>query len=113
MSDEVISEEKEVPGADDWTEVKEEDGEIYEFTEEGDSLEGTYESIQENIGENNSRLYSIKLEDESVAKIWGTFVLDSRMAKVPIGSKIKIQYNGKKESKKSGRQYHDFSVFVK
>ena len=117
MSEEVISTEgivKDIEG--DWKKVEEEfedDATIYEFKEEGDSVEGTLEQVESDVGTNKSKMYTIKLEDESLAKIWGSSVLDTRMQKIETGSQVKIEYTGLKNSKKSGRDYKTFEVYHK
>lgn len=115
--DEVISTEgivEDVEG--DWHKVEEEfedDATIYEFKEEGDSIEGTLEKVESDVGANKSKMYTIKLADESLAKVWGSFVLDTRMLKIETGKQVKIEYTGLKNSKKSGRDYKTFEVYHK
>jgi len=117
---EVVSEEKEVPvtGNDDWQKVpgdneEEFEDDIFKFDEIGQVLEGKYDGFKSNVGENNSNLYSIILEDESIAKLWGSKVLDSRMSKIQVGTQIKIEWLGKKKSESGGRSYHTYDVYTK
>ena len=66
----------------DWTYVK-----------DGDFIEGVLVQVQENIGPNQSMLYSIE-NQEGVKSVWGATILDQRMAFVKVGDKIKITYKG-------------------
>jgi len=75
-------------------------------------IEGTLISIKKEQGPNKSMVYVIDVGEEKVS-IWGTTVLDSKMAAVSENSKIKIIFNGLKDSpKRKGKQYKDFSVLV-
>jgi hypothetical protein len=71
---------------------------MWEYKEEGDFIEGTLVRVQEEVGENKSNLYSIETS-EGVKNVWGSAILDSRMALVVIGSKVRITYKGLGESK--------------
>ena len=82
------------------------------YEKDGDFIEGILIRTQEKIGPNESMLYSIEtLED--VKNIWGAAILDSRMALVKVGDKIKITYKGlAKESKKGKNPAKIFKVEV-
>ena len=104
---------KEALGADeDWEEVNPMTDEIHDFVEEK-TLQGVYVNKQENVGKNNSNLYTIEKKGGEKIGVWGSNVLDSRFDGIMIGEEIKIIYLGKKQSEKSNRQYHDFKVFHK
>lgn len=60
---------------------------------DGDFIEGILVRKQENVGANNSMLYSIETL-EGVKSVWGAMILDSRMAFVNVGTKIKITFKG-------------------
>lgn len=66
---------------------------IWNYKEDGDFIEGVLVRAQENIGANESMLYSIETSD-GVKNVWGSALLDSRMALVKVGDKIKITYKG-------------------
>jgi len=66
---------------------------------DGDFVEGVLVRKQEEVGVNKSKLYSIETSDKGVLSVWGSAVLDSRMALVKEGNKIRITYKGLGESK--------------
>jgi hypothetical protein len=66
--------------------------------EEGDFIEGILKDKQENVGVNNSMLYSFETSDGLVV-VWGSAVLDSRMVGASVGEKVKITYKGLGEAK--------------
>lgn len=68
------------------------------YEKDGDFIEGVLVRAQTNVGINKSMLYSIETL-EGVKNVWGAAILDSKMALVSIGSKIKITYKGLGESK--------------
>jgi len=67
------------------------------YEKDGDFIEGVLVQVQSGIGQNKSMLYSIETP-EGVKNVWGAALLDSRMALVSVGSKIKITYKGKAEA---------------
>jgi hypothetical protein len=73
-------------------------------------LEGIFVKMETGIGANNSKMYTIKTEEGEV-KAWGSTVLDDKLANVPEGTYVKIEYEGKLKSKK-GTDYHSFKVFI-
>ena len=74
------------------------DPQIWEYDFEGDFIEGRLVRSQEDVGVNKSMLYSIETP-EGVKSVWGSAILDSKMALVKIGDKIKITYKGLAEAK--------------
>jgi hypothetical protein len=58
---------------------------------------------------NNSKVYELEIGDE-ILGVWGTSILDQKMAKVEVGDEVRIIFNGKKVSEKTKRQYKDFTV---
>lgn len=92
-----------------WITVNEKgDSKIHNF-EVNKEVTGILFNIKENVGPNNSKLYELEIGDELVG-VWGSSILDQKMAKVQVGNEVKIVYNGKKISEKTKRQYKDFSV---
>lgn len=75
-----------------------------------DPIEGTFVGVREDVGPNESKLYTIKT-DKGEVKVWGSTVLDDKLMGVPQGSKVRIEYEGKLKSKK-GTQYHSYKVFI-
>ena len=80
---------------------KEINPEMWTYNNDGDFIEGVVLNKESEVGENKSWLYSIETL-KGVESVWGSAVLDSRMALVKIGSKVKITYKGLGEAK-SGR----------
>jgi|TARA_Y100000296_G_scaffold45780_1_gene52474 hypothetical protein len=70
----------------------------WKYEKDGDSIEGILTQKQDNIGINNSMLYSIETP-EGIRSVWGSAVLDSRMIAVKIGEMVKITYKGLGEAK--------------
>jgi hypothetical protein len=98
-----------------WTKVNavsETEGEIWDFREEPEMV-GVYLSCQENVGSNNSKLYTFEKESGDVVKVWGSHVLDDLMSKIEPGKNVKIVYCGKIQSKTGGRSYHNYEVYWK
>lgn len=58
-----------------------------------DFIEGIYVLEKKDVGVNKSKLYSIETS-EGVKNVWGSAILDSRMAHAKIGDKVKITYKG-------------------
>ncbi len=83
----------------------------WKYEKEGDFVEGILVRVQENIGANKSMLYSIETP-EGVKSVWGSAILDSRMALVKVGSKIKITYKGLAEAKGGKNPAKIFKVEV-
>ena len=72
------------------------------YAEDGDFIEGELVAVQNDVGPNKAMLYSVKTL-EGVKSVWGATILDSRMALVSIGEKVKITYLGKSKEKKGGK----------
>ena len=81
------------------------------YEKDGDFIEGTLIRVQENIGPNQSMLYSIETFEE-VKSVWGATILDQRMALVKVGDKIKITYKGLAEPKAGQQAAKIFKVEV-
>lgn len=76
-------------------------------------VEGEYLGKKDNVGENNSKIYNLRLADGNTVGVWGSTVLDGKMTNVAIGQKIKIMFLGSKPSpNRKGKNYKDFSVYV-
>ena len=77
-------------------------------------FEGEFVKRQEGIGPHQSNLYHFLVggenEQEEVV-VWGNTVLDSRLAEVTHGMKVKIVYLGKAKSKR-GNEFKNFDVFT-
>lgn len=94
----------------DWKEVEavNEDGST--IWDRSNPLEGEYLQCESNIGPNKSKLYTVKTESGEEVKAWGSTVLDDKLMGVPIGTFVKIEYEGKLKGKK-GNEYHGYKVF--
>jgi len=77
---------------------KEIDPEIWKPEKDEDFIEGVLVQSQSNVGTNDSMLYNIETS-EGIKSVWGSAILDSRMALVKIGAKVKITYKGLGEAK--------------
>lgn len=80
--------------------------------EEEKELTGTYVSMEENVGPNNSKLYTLKKPDDSVIGVWGNTMLDDKFKSIKVGEEVKIIYLGKAKSKKTGNEYNNFEIYL-
>ena len=78
---------------------------------EGDTLIGTFVSVEDNVGPNNSKLYSFKQDNGDIISVWGGAILDNRLKHLEIGEEVKITYRGTEKSQKTKREYHLYEVF--
>ena len=97
-----------------WKEVKrdEEEKEETKFWEPeviGETLQGTYIDLEENVGQFKSNLYTIRTSEGEV-KVWGSTVLDGLMEKVDMGLEVRITFNGKQPSKSGKNPWKDFKL---
>ncbi len=75
-------------------------------------IEGAFVGVEENVGPNGSKMYTIELVGGERLGVWGNAVLDTRMKNVTEGEEVKIVYLGREESQKTkGRSYHNFEVY--
>ena len=75
-------------------------------------IEGAFVSVEENVGPNGSKMYTLETKDGERLGVWGNAVLDTRMKNVTEGEEVKIVYLGREESQKTkGRSYHNFEVY--
>lgn len=80
---------------------------FWEPKEVEDSVSGILIKIQREVGPNKSSLYSLEGKDGAVNLVWGSTVLDNKMAAVVVGNDIKIIYLGVKSGK---QDYKDYKV---
>lgn len=88
-----------------WTTI---DPQVWEYKKENDSIEGVLVNKRQNIGKNNSNAYDID-DQKNVVMVWGSTILDKRMAFVNVGDRVRITYKGK-ESTKAGNDIKIFKV---
>jgi len=79
--------------------------------EEEPELIGVFLNAEENVGANNSMLYTFERPDGSRVGVWGSAILDSRMKNLTVGEEVKIVYKGKVRSERTGRVYKNFEVY--
>ncbi len=88
-----------------WQEVK--SGELWTPEAKGDSVEGVLIAKTEGQYGDNYELETTN----GIATLPTLTVLTTKMKRVEIGSKVRIEYKGKILSK-SGKEYKDFQVFT-
>lgn len=86
-------------------------GDAHDFSGER-SVEGKYVSMRDNVGPNNSNIYTLEKDDGTLVSVWGSTVIDNQMQYVPKLARVKIEYMGKVTSDKTKREYKDFSVSI-
>ena len=84
---------------------------LWTYEKEGDFIEGILVGKEDEVGENKSWMYDIETP-EGVKNVWGSVILDTRMAFVKIGDKIKITYKGLGEAKAGRNAPKIFKVEV-
>ena len=90
--------------------IKSEQGEVWDF-EANPEMIGLYIGKEENVGENNSNLYSFEVDQKNIS-VWGSTVLDIRMKNVKIGEEVKIKFLGMEDSpNRKGKQYKNFDLW--
>jgi len=75
-------------------------------------ISGVLVGVKINVGENSSNLYTLDTGEENVG-VWGSTVLTPKMSAIETNSKIKIIFEGMKDSpKRKGKQFKDFTVLI-
>lgn len=99
---------------DDWTDASMSTDRT--FTD-GEVLVGTYKVRQQDIGPNGSNMYHIEsvTEDGSreVVGLWGSSVIDSQFSRIPLESRVRIEFKGKETNQKSGRTFKNYDIKFK
>ena len=90
-----------------WTEVNSSTDEMWDKDKDKEFI-GVYKSKKTEVGKNKSNVYAFDVDGKSVG-VWGSTVIDTKMAEIMIGSKVKIEYLGITTSK-NGNEYQDFKV---
>lgn len=84
---------------------------IKKFEQPGDEVTGTLVAIEENQSY-GGKVYKLENGDKTIT-VFGTAVLDSRMAGVEIGSEVLIRFVDEKPNKTKGyNPIKNFDVFV-
>lgn len=81
--------------------------------EEEKEIVGVLVDKQENVGPNESRLYTIETKDGERVGVWGSSVLDSRMKQIYVGEEVKIEFKGWEKNPQTGREYKLYEVYHK
>lgn len=95
-----------------WEEVGDHWDDIHEFKKAKDELAGVLLNVAAEVGPNESNVYIIG-KDGVRYGVWGSAILDRRMASVNVGDQVKMVYLGEEESPKTGRTFKDFKVYRK
>lgn len=101
--------------SDGWQKVGgENDAPAWKPENEGDEVSGVFLEVRENVGANKSNIYTLQQADGSRVGVWGSAVIDNRMASIPVGDQVRIVYLGKAPSKTPGRSaYKQFEIYRK
>ena len=91
---------------------KEIDPGFWTYENDGDFIEGILVKKESDVGENKSHLYSVETKPGEFSSVWGSTILDQRMALVIVGSKIRITYKGLAEAKAGRSPAKIFKVEV-
>jgi hypothetical protein len=86
------------------------DEEIWDPTTVNEDLIGELVEVEEDVGQFNSKLYTILTDENEIRKVWGKKVLDDWMAGVNIHDRIRIVYLGKHPGKKGRADWTDWKV---
>jgi hypothetical protein len=91
-----------------WQEVKSDNdfAPVWDFNEQ-DTIEGKYVGVRHGIGKYKKNVYQIETTDDTY-DVWGSTVLDRKMAEVEIGQRVQIKFLG--EAKGKNGSYNDYSV---
>lgn len=71
---------------------------IWEAKQVGDNVEGIYIDKEENVGKYSSNAYILENEGKPVM-VWGSTIIDRRMALVKIGEYVRITFKELRPSK--------------
>jgi len=78
---------------------------------QGDELVGNYQGKEEDVGPNKSILYNFKNPKGEFIQVWGSAILDARFKTLEVGDEVRVVYQGKVKSEKTGRSYHSYEVY--
>lgn len=92
-----------------WSDVKNEQFPSHSFEMEK-TLEGVLVEKKENVGPNNSKLFTIEKKGGHKVSVWGSAVLD-KIYTLPIGALIRIEYLGKEKGKR-GTMFKNYKIQI-
>ena len=84
------------------------DSKLFKFENVNDSIEGKLMNIRTG-GKFDSKMYDVET-DSGMLTFFGSTVIDGRLTKDLIGSRIKVVYTGKATTE-TGTEYKTFDVF--
>jgi len=86
----------------------------YKAEGENATLRGVYISTEEDVGPNNSKLYTFEKSNGERVAVWGNTILDTRLKNLQLGEEVFIVYLGQVASEVKGRSpYNNFEVWHK
>lgn len=74
---------------------------------------GVYVEKRVGIGPNNSNMYILELANGARKGVWGSAMIDNRMANIGIGSEVRIVFTGRETNPKTNRTFKSFDFFVR
>ena len=78
--------------------------------QEGDSITGVYQHMEERSGDISEK-YFLKCGEEDIF-VWGSTILNSIMKRIKVGQEVRITFKGKGTTK-TGRDLNIYKVEVK
>lgn len=91
---------------------KEVNPDFWSYENEGDVIEGTLVKVEDEVGMNKSKIYSLESEPGVFKSVWGSTILDQRMTLVKVGQRVRITYKGLSEKKPGKNPAKIFKVEV-
>ena len=81
--------------------------EIWKHEKEGDSVEGFYLAMQEDVGKYKSNAYKLESKGGERWLVFGNNVLDDQMQFAKFGDLIRIVFKGKAGEESKGKQKYN------
>ena len=87
-------------------------GIYWNFSEEGEgaTVQGVYIAKKEHMGEFDSTVFVLRQDDGNIVNINASTVLKTKFDEISEGMEVLIEYLGKADPKKGGKEYHNFDV---
>lgn len=104
-----------------WTEQPKNSDQAEKTVFIGAVVQGFYINKRDNVGQNGSSVYEIKLASGAIqmpdgsasdlVSFWGSDLLDGKFKEIPLGSEVRVSYLGVSQPKTpAGRAYQNFRV---
>lgn len=84
-------------------------GNAIAWTKPGQSAEGTFLSVDKEIGQNDSNLYHFEDEKGKEFSVWGAYQIDQVLSHARAGDYVRITWEGKKKIK-GGKKVNVFKI---